>query len=171
MKIVFTLALIITVFYSDFAEARIRMRKVKEAPKTCKVMQEDVFLSRDGKKVLGTLRHSLVFESSTENSNVSLVKDKGEKVCQWANEDWNQVLKNNNVENLINFKYHIDEYKEVLYPYAQKADGSYFLWSISFKDCSLADQKHLAKLELPKCETPKKKPRKRTLKKKKKVTS
>jgi hypothetical protein len=153
----------------NFAEARIRMRKVKEAPKVCKVMQEDVYLSRDGKKVFGTLRHSLVLENSEENNNVSLVKDKGEKICQWPNSDWNQVLKDNGVENLINFKYHIDEYKEVLYPYAQKADGSYFVWSIPFKDCSLADQKTLAKLELPKCETPKKKSRKRSSKKKKKT--
>ena len=153
---------------SDYVEARIRMRKVKEAPKVCKVMQEDVFLSRDGKKVYGTLRHSLIIENSEENNNVSLVKDKGEKICQWTNADWNQVLKNNGVENLINFKYHIDEYKEVLYPYAQKADGSYFVWSIPFKDCLLDDQKTLAKLELPKCETPKKKSRQRTTKKKKK---
>ena len=157
-----------TVLYSYSAEARIRMRKVKEAPKVCKVMQEDVFLSRDGKKVLGTLRHSLVFENSAENSNVSLVKDKGEKICQWSNDDWNQVLKSNNVENLISFKYHIDEYKEILYPYVQKADGSYFVWSIPFKDCSLADQKTLAKLELPKCETPKKKGRRKASAKKKK---
>jgi hypothetical protein len=169
VKTVLTLALIIAVIYPDFTEARIRLRKVKEAPKVCKVMQEDVFLSRDGKKVFGTLRHSLVFENSSENSNVSLVKDKGEKVCQWSNEDWNQVLKNNTVENLINFKYHIDEYKEILYPYAQKADGSYFVWSIPFKDCALNDQRTLAKLELPKCETPKKKSRKRSSKKKKKT--
>ena len=157
-----------TVVSVNFAEARIRMRKVKEAPKVCKVMQEDVFLSRDGKKVLGTLRHSLVFENLAENSNVSLVKDKGEKICQWPNTDWNQVLKDNGVENLISFKYHIDEYKEILYPYAQKADGSYFIWSIPFKDCSLTDFKNTAKLELPKCEVPKKKSRKRASTKKKK---
>ena len=168
MKTALTLVLLMTVLCLDFAEARIRMRKVKEAPRVCKVMQEDLFLSRDGKKVLGTLRHSLVFENSAENSNVSLVKDKGEKICQWSFEEWNQVLKNNHVENLINIKYHIDEFKEILYPYAKKADGSYFIWSISFKDCSLADQKTLAKLELPKCEAPKKKNRKRTTKKKKK---
>jgi hypothetical protein len=153
--------LIFTVQFPLLTEARIRMNKVKEAPKVCKLMQEDPMLSREGKKVFGTLRHSLVFENSDNQSSVSLVKDKGEKICEWTVDQWSQVLKSHGAENIMNFKYHIDEYKEKLYPYAHKADGSYFVLSIPFSGCSLDEQVTTAKLEIPKCEIPKKKSRKR----------
>ncbi len=152
----------------DFAQARIRNRNVKEAPKACKLMEEDAFLSRDGKKVFGTLRHSLIFEKNESEDSVSLVKDKGERICEWTGDQWNQVLKNNAVENNIGFKYHVDEYKEVLYPYVRKADGSYFMVSIPFKGCALDSQVTREKLELPKCEIPKKGKKRRSKKAKKK---
>ena len=92
------------VFDSFQAEAgRIRNRKVKEAPKVCALMQEDVHLTRDGKMVYGTLRHSLVFENDEQMNNISLVKDKGEKICQWQSKVWNQIMKTNQVENQMGF--------------------------------------------------------------------
>ena len=143
-------------FISSNAESRIRNRKVREAPKVCKLMSEDALLSRAGKKVFGTLRHSLVFENSDTNDSVSLIKDKGEKICEWTGDQWRQILKSNAVENNIGFKYHIDEYKEFLFPYAQKADGSFFMITIPFLSCELSDQVTKEKLEIPKCEKPKK---------------
>ncbi|MGZ3691064.1 MAG: hypothetical protein ACXVAX_06160 [Pseudobdellovibrio sp.] len=164
IKIVFVLTGILLSF--DVAHAgRIRNRKVKEAPKSCKLMQEDPMLSRDGKTVFGTLRHSLIFEKNEMEDSVSLVKDKGEKICEWSGDKWNQVLKNNGVENIIGFKYHVDEFKEVLYPYVRKADGSYFMVSIPFSSCSLDNQVTREKLELPKCETAKKSKKKKSKKK------
>ncbi len=136
--------------------ARIRNRKVKEAPKVCAVMQEDVHLTRGPKKVYGTLRHSLVFENDDQMNNISLVKDKGEKICQWQSTVWNQILKNNQVENQMSWKYYVDEYKEILYPYVQKADKSYFVMTVPFSTCSLEQQVTRESLDLPICEIPKK---------------
>jgi hypothetical protein len=152
---------IFILIFSHLGEARIRMNKVKEAPKVCKIMAEDSMLSRDGKKVFGTLRHSLVFERSENLESVSLIKDKGEKICQWPGSQWEEILKNNGFENLTNFKYHIDEYKEILYPYATKPDGSYFVMNIPFADCGLSEQSTREKLDIPKCVIPKKKSKKR----------
>jgi hypothetical protein len=140
---------------------RIRLHKVKEAPKVCRLMEEDRMLSRDGKKVYGTLRHSLVFEKSENLDSVSLIKDKGEKICQWSGTEWDEVLKNNGLNESAKFKYQIDEYKEHLYPYVAKSDGSYFVMNIPFSGCSLESQSTIAKLELPKCEVPKKAKRKK----------
>lgn len=139
------------------AEARIRNRRVKEAPKACKVMAEDEMLSRDGKRVLGTLRHSLLIESeagsdfSASSTTISLVKDKGEKICQWTEDQWNEILVNNKINSITSFKFFVDEYKEILYPYAKKDDNSYFLMSIPFSSCQFAAQLTKENLELPKC--------------------
>lgn len=152
----FVLAFSAILLFSLLGEARIRMHKVKEAPKVCKNMEEDSMLSRDGKIVYGTLRHSLVFEKAEALDSVSLIKDKGEKICQWSGAQWEEILKNNGFENLTTFKYHIDEYKEILYPYATKADGSYFVMNIPFAGCGLDDQATREKLEIPKCIVPKK---------------
>lgn len=138
------------------SEARIRLRKVKEAPKTCVTMKEDSFLSRKDKKVLGTLRHSILIENDSEAPSITLVKDKGEKICQWTMDKWSSIEKDNRLPATEAFKFHIDEYKEVLYPYVQKDDKSYFMMAISFKDCSLDDQVTKASLDFPKCESPKK---------------
>ena len=164
------IALSFILFGSIQAEAgRIRNRKVKEAPKICGLMQEDVHLTRDGKMVYGTLRHSLVFENDEQMNSISLVKDKGEKICQWKSTVWNGILKNNQVENQINFKYYVDEYKEILYAYAHKADKSYFIMTIPFATCSLEQQVTRADLELPKCEIPKKTKKKSRVKAKAKA--
>lgn len=153
----YVLTVLVMLAAASSAEAgRIRNRKVKEAPKICGLMQEDVHLSRDGKKVYGTLRHSLVFENDGQMNNISLVKDKGEKICQWQSTVWNQILKNNQVENQMGFKYYLDEYKEILYTYVQKPDKSYFIMTTPFATCSLEQQVTRADLDLPKCEIPKK---------------
>ena len=146
-------------------EAKIRNHKVKEAPKVCKLMEEDPMLSRDGKKVYGNLRHSLVFEKNEIENSVTLVKDKGEKICEWSGEKWSKILESNGVGSLMTFKFHIDEYKEVLYPYARKANGSYFLMNIPFAGCSLERTFIREKLELPKCEIPKKSKKRKRAKK------
>lgn len=154
----------------QIADSRIRNRKVKEAPRVCKLMTEDSFLSRTDKRVLGTLRHSMIIEDSSDTRTVTLVKDKGEKLCQWGLEQWESVRSENKLPEIKEFKFHIDEYKEILYPYAKKADASYFVMAIPFKTCALTEQSTKAKLELPKCEPPKKKSRRRAASKKKKST-
>lgn len=153
MKLLIIVGILLSFAHS---EARIRMRKVKEAPKTCVTMKEDSFLSRKDKKVLGTLRHSILIENSNEQPSITLVKDKGEKICQWTMDKWSSIEKNNRLPATEDFKFHIDEYKEILYPYVQKEDKSYFMMAISFKDCSLDTQITKASLDLPKCESPKK---------------
>lgn len=150
--------------------ARIRNRKVREAPRSCRLMSEDSFLSRRDKKVLGTLRHSLIIENSEDARTVTLIKDKGEKICEWKLEQWQSIEADNKLPEVTDFKFHVDEYKEILYPYVRKADGSYFLLKVPFKTCELSDQSTKAKLELPKCEPPKKKSRKKRGSSKKKKT-
>ncbi|MEQ1721768.1 MAG: hypothetical protein ABL930_01240 [Pseudobdellovibrio sp.] len=119
-------------------------------------MKEDNFLSRKDKKVLGTLRHSILIESNAEAPSITLVKDKGEKICQWNMDTWASIEKDNKLPDAMSFKFYIDEYKEVLYPYVQRDDKSYFMMSIPFKDCSLETQITKLSLNLPKCEVPKK---------------
>ena len=143
--------------FSAVSEARIRNRKVKEAPRVCKVMDEDKFLSRDHKKVWGTLRHSVVIESSADVHNVTLLKDKGEKICQWKLEQWDSIRSENGLPDISEFRFYIDEYKEILYPYVKKADSSYFMLTIPIKACALGQQVTKEKLEIPKCDPPKKK--------------
>lgn len=163
MKFLILIGLLLSCAHS---EARIRMRKVKEAPKACVTMKEDNFLSRKDKKVLGTLRHSVLIENADEEPSITLVKDKGEKICQWTMDKWPSVAKDTRLPAAQDFKFHIDEYKEVLYPYVQKEDKSYFMMAISFKDCSLDTQLTKASLDLPKCEKPKTKSRRPSSKKK-----
>ena len=158
------------VFLFQPADARIRNRKVKEAPKSCKVMEEDSMLSRDGKKVMGTLRHSLLIEKDAIDEvegeqTISLVKDKGEKICQWTYAQWNEILRNNKIDNLAKFSFYVDEYKEVLYPYVKKEDNSFFVMSIPFNSCEFASQITKATLDLPKCEIPHKKLKRKKSKK------
>ncbi len=118
--------LLVSLLFFQFSEARIRLRKVKEAPKTCKIMEEDDFLSRKEKKVLGTLRHSVLIEDDADEKSITLVKDKGEKICQWEIAEWSAIQQNNKLPDISAFKFYIDEYKNVIYPYVQKKDKSYF---------------------------------------------
>lgn len=151
--------LFICLFIVQFSEAKIRLRKVKEAPKTCKTMVEDSFLSRKDKKVLGTLRHSVLIEDDDEDQSITLVKDKGEKICQWDLEQWSAIQQTNRLPDIRFFSFYIDEYKNVIYPYVQKKDKSYFVMSVPINTCDLSVQQTNAKLELPKCEKPSKKKR------------
>lgn len=152
MKII--LALILSLTFIQHSVARIRLRKVKEAPKTCKTMTEDNFLSREDKKVLGTLRHSILIDDDANEKNITLVKDKGEKICQWSFDQWSAIMTDNNLPDIKSFKFYIDEYKNVIYPYVQKSDKSYFVMSVPIQTCDLSNQVIKAKLELPKCEAP-----------------
>ncbi len=138
----------------QFAEAKIRLRKVKEAPKACKTMEEDSFLSRKEKKVLGTLRHSVLIEDDASEQSITLVKDKGEKICQWELSEWSAIQQDNKLPDIQAFKFYIDEYKNVIYPYVQKKDKSYFVMSVPIQTCDLTSQQTYAKLDLPKCEKP-----------------
>ena len=140
--------ILMSLFLSAYSEARIRTRKVKEAPRACTLMSEDKLLSRPDKKVLSTERHSLVFED-TETS-LTLVKDKGEKICEWNLADLNAIAP------VENFKFYIDEYKEMIYPYTQLNDGSMLVIKSPLSECSLNNKLTQMKFEFPKCEKPKK---------------
>lgn len=140
--------------FSFQTEARIRLRKVKEAPKTCQVLKEDPLLSRPDKKVLSTERHSLIFEDT-----ISLVRDKGEKICSWRISEFDSLAP------VDQFQFFIDEYKDVLYSYVKNADQSYFIMTIPFATCSLETKVTLPEFQAPTCEKPKKKSSKRSTKK------
>ena len=164
MKFIFAFLLSMTL--CQFSDARIRNRKVKEAPKSCKIMEEDSFLSRKDKIVLGTLRHSVLIENDENEKSITLVKDKGEKICQWNMDQWSTIQADNKLPDLKLFKFYIDEYKNVIYPYVQKPDKSYFVMSVPIQTCDLSQHITKLKLELPKCELPgkaRKKFRKRSI--------
>lgn len=168
----FSLFLMFIVFlHFDVSAARIRMHKVKEAPRSCKTMQEDMFLSRPEKTVLATPRHSLLIEKNDQENVITLVKDKGEKVCQWTLDLWQSIQNENKLPDLVKFKFHIDEYKNNLYPYVKKADNSYFMMKIPIATCDLAEQLTTASLDIPKCEAPKKNRRPASRSKKKRTKS
>ena len=139
-----------SIFINVSSEARIRTRKVVEAPKVCDFMTEDKLLSRPDKRVYSTLRHSLVIEDS-----VALVKDKGEKICEWSLEEWSISAP------LKNFQFYIDEYTETLYPFAKKSDGFIFTMKISMANCQLKEKNNVEKFEKPACVKPKKVSRKK----------
>ena len=140
--------IIVTLFFSSLfnsaAEARIRLRKVKDAPKTCVVMKEDPLLSRKDKFVWGTERNSVVIG----DSEITIVNDLGNKVCEWAKSDFSSL---GTVED---FKFYIDEYKDVIYPFLDKKELGVLMLKVPMKTCSLTEQKTMAALELPKCEKP-----------------
>lgn len=143
--------------FSFHVDARIRLRKVKEAPKVCQYLKEDQFLSRPDKKVLSTERHSLIFEDG-----VSLLRDKGEKICNW------RVTEFDSLGPVDQFQFFIDEYKEVLYSYIHNADGSYLIITSPFATCSLESRVTLLEFTPPTCVKPKKKSSKKSKKTKKK---
>lgn len=143
MKLILSLWIVIS--FCIAAEAgRIRMRKVKDAPKVCSVMEEDKLLSRGNKRIFGTLRNSVILEN-----DISIVNDLGKKICQWPSDKW-QAL-----GDLSKFTFYIDEQRNALYPY-MKNDGQYQFVKISLDDCELGELQATDKLELPKCESKKK---------------
>lgn len=140
------------------AEAgRIRMRKVKDAPKVCSVMDEDKLLSRNSKRIYGTLRNSIILDN-----DISIVNDLGKKICQWPTDKW-QAL-----GDLAKYTFYIDEQRNALYPY-MKDSNQYQFVKISLDDCELGELQTTDKLELPKCEV--KKSKKSRSKSKRKVAS
>ena len=142
--------------FSVPSNARIRLRKVKEAPRVCQNMQEDKLLSRKDKKVLSTERHSVIFEDT-----VSLVRDKGEKICSWRASEFDSLGA------IDQFKFYIDEYKEVLYSYIKNPDESFLIITTPFSTCSLETRVTLPEFQQPKCDIPKKKKTSARRKKKK----
>ena len=58
------------------SQARIRLRKVKDPPRTCSVMKKDELLSRPSKPIWSTERHSVVI-----SDEITLLNDLGVKVC------------------------------------------------------------------------------------------
>ncbi len=136
--------------------ARIRLRKVKEAPRVCQLMKEDKLLSRPEKKVLSTERHSLLFEEA-----IILVRDKGEKICTWRPTEFDTLGA------LDKFHFFIDEYREILYSYVQNADQSYLVITTPLATCSLEKTMTVTQFEHPKCSPLKKSSKK---KRKKKIT-
>lgn len=128
------------------ANARIRLRKVKDPPRTCMVMKEDELLSRKEKLVWATERNSVV----VDDSDITIVNDLGRKICEWNKATFAAF---GNVED---FRFYIDEYKDTIYPYIAKKDVGVTMIKIPLQTCSLNDQRTLASLEIPKCEKPKK---------------
>lgn len=125
---------------------RIRLRKVKEAPKTCVVMKEDGLLSRKDKLVWSTERNSVV----VDDSEITIVNDLGQKICEWNKSTFAALGK------VDDFRFYIDEYKDVIYPYLEKKDVGVVMIKVPMQTCSLNDQRTLAALEIPKCDKPKK---------------
>lgn len=129
---------------ADLAQARIVNRKVKEAPKVCSNMNEDKLLSKNDKKIFGTLKHSLIIENK-----VSVLNDLGKKICQWNLDTFNAYGK------VDDFKYYIDEYKNYIYPYKQNSDeGTYTTLKISLVNCEIEGSQVDESLNLPKCSKP-----------------
>lgn len=149
------IAILFTIVFSTMAAeaGRIRMRKVKDAPKVCATMSEDKFLSRGGKRIFGTLRNSVIIEQ-----DISLVNDLGKKICQWPTNRWEAL------GDLSKYNFYIDEQRNALYPY-MKAENQYQFVKISLDDCSLSEVQTTDKLELPKCESRKKKVRSKSKRK------
>ncbi|MES2803078.1 MAG: hypothetical protein V4654_11340 [Bdellovibrionota bacterium] len=140
------IAILFTIVFSTMAAeaGRIRLRKVPVAPKVCANMSEDKYLSRDSRRIFGTLRSSVIIEQ-----DISLVDDLGKKICQWPTNRW-QAL-----GDLSKYTFYIDEQRNALYPY-MKAENQYQFVKISLDDCSLGEVQMTDKLELPKCEVKKK---------------
>lgn len=148
------LSLWIVISFCIAAEAgRIRMRKVKDAPKVCSVMGEDKLLSRGNKRIFGTLRNSVILEN-----DISIVNDLGKKICQWPTNKW-QAL-----GDLSKYSFYIDEQRNALYPY-MKSENQYQFVKISLDDCEFGEIQTTDKLELPKCEKKKKSSRSKSKRK------
>jgi hypothetical protein len=135
----------ICIMFTLASEAgRIRLRKVPEAPKVCKVMKEDPLLSRRDKKILATLKNSLII-----NEQVSLVNDLGQKQCIWPVEKFQPL------GDVRNANFYIDEYKNVLVAY-QKVPQGMAQVQINIDQCQFDEYKLTDEVNLPKCSPPKK---------------
>lgn len=119
--------------------ARIRNRKVKEAPKTCTTMSEDLYLSRPSKRIYGTLKNSLVF-----SEKIMVIDDLGKKSCEWGYDQWFSL------GDLTKYKYFINEYKNEFFPYV-KTDQGYQLVKIDLETCDIAEIEQVEQLNFPDC--------------------
>jgi len=147
---------------SSIAQGRIRLRKVKDEPKTCTKMKVDDFLSRPEKKIFGTLRNSVVLED-----DVVVIGDLGKKYCSWSLEQFNEKMNLSSLnpesgemvwKNQIQF--YIDEYKNILVPFVKKDQG-YKQAVINLSSCDFENTSYTEDLQLPKCDPPKKTSRKK----------
>lgn len=142
LQIFISLLIVVTV---NSADARIRMRKVKDPPRVCAMMIKDELLSRPSKPIWSTERNSLVV-----SDNITLVNDLGIKICEWNKDMFN------NIGEISRVRFFIDEYKEVIYPYIDNNERGTLLVKVPFKTCDLADRVTLNKFQLPNCEKPEK---------------
>ena len=133
---------------------RIRLRKVKDAPKTCSVMDEDRYLTRSDKRIFGTLRNSVIVED-----DVAVINDLGQKVCQWS------IDKLNSLGDLNKYKFYIDEYKNTLIPFSKEKNKVRFSM-INLNDCEIGEVQTADSFDIPKCESKSKKNKKNTRKRK-----
>lgn len=131
----------------DVHAGRIRMNKVKDAPKSCTVMKEDPFLSRPYRRVWATQRSSVVVDMQ---DTVTLLDDLGNKICDWKTDDFEAL------GNIQDFRFYIDEFKSMLHPYVKREEGGFLRIDVPFKSCSLSKQTALEQIEMPKCDPPKK---------------
>lgn len=128
------------------ANARIRLHKVKDPPKSCAVMKEDELLSRKDKLVWGTERNSVI----VDDAEITIVNDLGQKICEWNKASFAAF------GNVDDFRFYIDEYKNLIYPYIDNKGTGVTMLTVPLQTCSLNDQRTLASLEMPKCDKPKK---------------
>lgn len=132
------------------SEARIRLRKVKDAPRVCQIMKEEPFLSRPEKKILGTEKNSLVFDTS-----ITLIGDLGQKQCEWPIETFSIF------EEPKSAQYYIDEFKNILVafkkmPAPQAGSNIVQQLQINVDSCQISEASTLTDPSFPKCDPPKK---------------
>ena len=146
MKLALFTSFILFFFVEVGLAGRIRLRKVKEAPKVCAHMVEDNYLSRKNRKVYGTLRNSLIFEDQ-----VLVVDDLGQKICQWPNEKWAPL------GDVTKYKFYIDEKRNKIYSYLKNAEANqYQVAEVDINNCQLGSLQTVHDLDLPRCEKVKK---------------
>lgn len=134
------------------ASARIVNRRVKDTPKVCSMMKNDMMLSRAGKKVYGTLRHSIVIEDK-----IDVVNDLGKKICSFNFDSLNTY------GDIGAFEFYIDEYQNYLYPFI-KDDAGVTTLKVSLNSCEIEVAVEGDQFETPKCSKPLKKIHKRSSK-------
>lgn len=143
MRVLFVF-FIISISFS--AEAgRIRLRKVKDAPRSCAVMKEESSLSRADKKILGTEKNSVVIDDT-----VSVVGDLGNKLCEWPKEKFSEIG-----EDAKKMSFYIDEFKNILVVYQKSKTGLQQV-QINLDNCQFDQLRTLSEVSLPKCDPPKK---------------
>lgn len=161
------LILVISILFSSvFLNAKIRLRKVKDAPRTCTVMKEDPLLSRANKKIFGTEKNSIVIDDG-----ISLVGDLGHKLCSWP------MASFTNLGEIKKTSFYIDEYKNILIAFqkVQAADQqvskqtSVRQIQINIDNCQLGELKNFTEATFPKCVPPKSKKKSKAKAKTKKV--